>query len=715
MVKGIRSNKARKTDLLTIYIQHSIIDSHYPTLLAIALVLLKLYLYEAPSTIEYFCAIGLGTLAVLFLQNQKELYRAIKGGDRSIEKKYKSILLQIFVNKVGYNIPLLLMLYWPIYTDTVFTHIVGFTFTFGAISLYASTSSSYFRFFLADLSLQIIFAASILLLNYQSDTLLIFGTALCLLSFVATVVGWKLYQSSLEMIAKNNELARAVNTIKKAKKYKDDFWAIMSHEIRTPLNGIIGMMKFLEETELSDEQKKYISTAANCSTSLLNTLNDVLDISKIEAGKFDIIDTNFNVKDLVENTARVFEIPAKEKQLEFKTLFQDEVPTHIISDPNRIRQVLTNLCNNAIKFTDEGHVQIQISMSEMENQTYVRFEISDTGIGINAEDKNKLFKRFSQVHKSGEKLYEGTGLGLAISYHLIKLLDGQIGMHSAGDEGSVFWFEVPYKEASTTEDDTDDIQTEVESQEPSSMHVLIVEDNEVNNLIIEKLLTKSGHSFENAVSGEDAIERVKNGAFDIILMDINMPGMGGISACREIKSLDTPNKAAPIFAMTANIIDTQIMKYKEAGMVDCIPKPVDHVKFFKTIEKHIKLNAAATRKTVDQETKSNNTRMVKHITSIKDEFGDDFIQQLVDRNLPRLEELMIIMQKHYKKSQYNKVAETAHDIIAVSGNIALFATSDLARSIEKNCLDKKIDDLEGNLQVIEIVSKKEIEALKDQL
>ena len=378
------------------------------------------------------------------------------------------------------------------------------------------------------------------------------------------------------------ELKQAKDRAEEMSQAKGEFLANMSHEIRTPMNGVIGTLQLLSDTELGPAQQEYVTTAHKSAHSLLTILNDILDLSKIEAGKLNIELIPLDLREIVSELVTLHAMTAEEKVIQLHADIDEQLPQVLIGDPTRIRQVLANLVSNALKFTEKGHVLIRISVVSREGDNAdIRMEVEDTGVGIQEEVIGKLFNEFTQADGSTTRKYGGTGLGLAIVKQLVEMMHGQFGVESIPGKGSTFWFRVPLKiSTEQTMKPSPDQQREHKGQ--LSGHVLLVEDNPINQMVAQKMLEKIGVESTLAADGQEALNRLEQGEFDAVLMDCQMPVMDGFEATRRIRER-TQLIELPVIAMTANVMEGDREKCLEAGMNDYIGKPVVQAELKKTL------------------------------------------------------------------------------------------------------------------------------------
>lgn len=493
-----------------------------------------------------------------------------------------------------------------------------------------------------------------------------------------------------ELFCIDTDLSK-IRQIEQASKAKTDFLANMSHEIRTPLNAIIGITHLLRKS--GGGERSRLDQIDQSSRHLLSIVNDILDLSRIEAGRLSLTNQNFNLSSLIDTVTSLIGSQAQAKGIEVITSISPESPLSLNGDVVRLRQALLNYASNAVKFTESGSIEIIVKpISEVLDTGEIQFEFSvrDTGPGINKEDQLRLFKPFEQLSQSASRGHTGTGLGLSITRRLANLMHGTSGVRSEVGRGSTFWFTATLKiadeevyEVSETSS-TEEIEG-ILSRECSGSRILLVEDNPVNQTVAIELLSSVGLSVHTAINGHEAISSISSNRYDLILMDIQMPGMDGLTATREIARL-YPESTVPIIAMTANVFDEGRTEAREAGMVDFIPKPVNPLELYTTIYHWLPKSTQPTQPTTvrgDQSSPSNNTDQSRQWFELIDAMPEiDTHSGLISSNQNHriyLEILKLFVESHsgdaeilqqlVNKGEWQEAHRITHAIKGTSGNI----------------------------------------------
>ena len=418
--------------------------------------------------------------------------------------------------------------------------------------------------------------------NIESGISLISISVIITLAVIILITAHSL--NKIDKIRKRAEkrLIKAKIIAESAKKSQEQFLANMSHEIRTPMNGVVGMTSLLNTTKLNEEQRSYIETIRLSSESLLTIVNDILDFSKIESGKLELETLPFSIKETIDETFNLLKLEAIRKNIKLISDVDPQVPEFVVGDVTRFRQILLNLVSNGIKFTEAGSVSVVVGLTSISDNTCeISISVKDTGIGIEKDKLERLFKAFSQADVSTTRRYGGTGLGLAISANLVKLMDGQLGVHSEPGNGSDFYFSIKTPVA-TESAIFENRATWVELPETEhlmpklnpGLNILVAEDNAINMKIINKMLEKLGYRADMATNGREVISAFEHKFYDIVMMDVQMPVMDGVEATGIlVEKFRNQSKKPVIIALTANALKGEKEKCLDAGMDDYLSKP----------------------------------------------------------------------------------------------------------------------------------------------
>jgi two-component system sensor histidine kinase BarA len=530
----------------------------------------------------------------------------------------------------------------------------------------------------------------------------------------------------------NIELGIARKTAENANKIKSEFLADMSHEIRTPLNGIIGFINVLQKTELNQKQKDHIITMQKSANNLLAIINDILDFSKIEAGKLRIEYMPMDIRDCIDEVLNLLTPYANEKNLVLVPLIYSDLPSLVLGDPLRIKQIITNLVNNAIKFTQQGSVIIRVMLEhKTDTQLTIRVNISDTGIGLSTEEQKVLFQAFNQAQLGTSRKFGGTGLGLVICKKLVEQMGGTIGVESEPQKGSTFWFTFQASQHKTLDkiqkpsfepsvaiaanpekissmpkptdpslpDPTDRLQLSNNQQTtchtPPEIHILTVDDNPENLKLITILLEDMGLKVTAVESAEEAIKAANQPHFDLILMDIRMPKMDGIEASYAIRHLETSTQhpPSPIIALTAHALESEKKALLAAGIDDYLAKPIGEPELKKVLQKWIPTITLDT-----ESTKMIDWELGKSLAGGRIELAKELLEKLM-ASLPQEK---VRINESYLQKNWEALRNHVHKLHGACCYCGVPKLKEVAQQLEAAAANRTLDAIPARLEALNL-------------
>ncbi len=492
-------------------------------------------------------------------------------------------------------------------------------------------------------------------------------------------------KTHLSMYIMSQEIEEQRQVAEANTRAKAEFLATMSHEIRTPMNGVLGMAQLLLETSLDKKQREFAETIYNSGNALLGVINDILDHSKLEAGKLDIETIPFSPKSLVISVERLMVNRAQEKAIDLVVNVANEVPDVVLGDANRIRQILLNFLSNAIKFTERGRIEIVLKLC---NNGDLYFSVIDTGIGIDDEGKKKLFQDFSQVDSSISRRYGGTGLGLSICKKIVSIMNGEIGVKSKIGDGSEFWFSIPTLETDKKAIDITESLSSVSLNLPR-MNILLAEDNKVNQQVAVGLLGNDKHNITIVENGIEAVHACEEHIFDVVLMDMQMPDMDGIAATIRIREIASEKGSVPIIALTANAMAADQEKCLNAGMTGFVAKPIQADVLIKEI-------ARVTRTVVVEESVEIDQKVpavyfdTDQLSLLESTISLNALINIIHGFIEEVKPLGTNLPNVALNSDMQQLIFDAHKIKGSSANLAMNVLADTAGKIENFARDGDI-------------------------
>lgn len=537
-------------------------------------------------------------------------------------------------------------------------------------------------------------------------------------------------QDITDRIKMEKELRLTKQLTDEIAKAKESFLAHMSHEIRTPMNGILGIASLLNKTKLEEQQRNYLQLIQDSANNLLVIVNDILDLEKIVAGKLQLERIPFKIVDKIATTIQSFIYRAEEKELGL--VFQNSIPADMVveGDPYRLSQVLNNVLSNALKFTDEGHINIATGIiARNEDGVVVEVVVQDTGIGISKERLRTIFEPFEQADATISRKYGGTGLGLAISKNMIEMQHGELLVTSEEGKGSAFTIRVPYHLSIVTMQENE-VSQEIDYKSLGHRKVLVAEDVELNQYLARHILESWDFEVVIVGNGREAVETLESSSFDCILMDVQMPEMDGIEATQHIRRLADPVKAGiPIIALTANALKGDSEKYLAAGMTDYLAKPFDEARLFRVISRNLPRleepvgESAAGVSTSENFLKNNSNMTVENsrlydLSMVQSVSGGDegFIRKMVALFIDTVPQNVVDLKTAMQAENWEQVGKTAHKLKSTIDSMGIKSIRQEIRTVEANARQKEaLQDIPGLVSNIDTVIKECIEQLQSEV
>ncbi len=496
-------------------------------------------------------------------------------------------------------------------------------------------------------------------------------------------------------------------------KAKANFLANMSHEFRTPLNAISGMAELLEQSKIDLKQKSFVRAIQASSNNLIYIINDILDVSKIDSGKFTIDEIGFNLREVIYNLTQSLKLKAEKKEIKLQLNMEPNISPVLLGDPVRLGQILINLLNNAIKFTHEGSVVLNIKLKEKQEDTeHIYFEVKDTGIGIEAEKVKSIFDSFTQEDDSITRRFGGTGLGLAIVQKLVELMKGEIKVESVKDLGSKFHFILPLK-VGTANDLVKKEFLPIDKDTLVGKRILLVEDHDLNQMLAVNILHKYKMHVDIAETGIQAIDKLKQNTYDVILMDLHMPEMDGFEATEFIRK-EMKNQT-PIIALTANVITKERERCKHIGMNDFIAKPFKSAELLRKIT-HL-TEGSIPNPNLDTDLPPTDLPLYDLAKLRREAAGNEsFVQKMLNLFIQRFEETCTQLNKEHQEHNWSKVYALSHRIKPSIDLLDIHPLKEVVREIELAAkFEKDLDTINSKVKYFNEIGQQILEALKQEL
>ncbi len=517
--------------------------------------------------------------------------------------------------------------------------------------------------------------------------------------------------AEIQLKENSESMRKAKEIAENSLRVKESFLANMSHEIRTPMNGVIGMIDLLNETNLDTEQKEYVNIVKKSSFTLLNILNDILDLSKIEAGKMKLQPKSLDLRKTIEKISTLFLQQAEKKKLNIAIEIDKKIPNFIIADETRLLQIISNLMANAIKFTEKGTITLKTNIEKKTKKSItIKIKIKDTGIGIAEENLQLLFATFSQLDSSWSKNYGGTGLGLVISKELSRLMKGEMGVDSELGKGSTFWFtfltnetdkQPEEQEKSTAKnDDWKEILGKIKPL------ILVVDDNSINRKVVSEILKKYNCTILEASSGKEAIEKVQNNDFDLIFMDIQMPDLDGVQTTYQIRNLSI-KKLPPIIALTAYSMKEDRQKFLSQGFDDYLSKPIHAQKLLEKVVSNITTHSILSPEIIEKEPIFE--ILDENILAQLEKYGG---KELIKESLIEFAEdtknLLLSCENALKENNFSILKGNLHTLKGNAGTLGVTQIAMQAAKIERNLKANQVENNDINKDFLDLMNAFEV-------